>query len=109
MPDPRTTYTQFLERRRSELASLQARHRGMGRTLIGQDTLAGWLKAPADPATVQSRQQAVDELRSRVDLREELAVLAEEARRGVHAAGLAAWGEEPVRLREASFRTQVWI
>src|SRR5581483_1521767 len=44
------------------------------RTHIGEDTLAGWLLRPADPDTVRARQQAVEELRSRVDLREDLAV-----------------------------------
>ena len=53
------------------------------RTHIGEDTLARWLLAPADPATVRARQQAVEELRPRLDLREDLAVVAEEARTGV--------------------------
>jgi len=79
------------------------------RTLMGQDTLAAWLKSPAEAPAVHERQEAVDELRPRVDLREELAVLAEEARTGVDPAGLAAWGEQPVRLREGRFRMQVWI
>src|SRR4051812_9327164 len=77
------------------------------RTLLGQDTLAGWLQTPAPPPEVRARQLAVDELRPRVDLREELAVLGEEARTGVHPAGLAAWGEVPARLRSGSFRAQV--
>src|ERR1051326_7923446 len=58
------------------------------RTRIGEDTLADWLLNPAAPDVVRERQQAVEELRGRVDLREELAVLAEEARSGV----------DPVRL-----------
>jgi hypothetical protein len=45
------------------------------RTRIGQDALAGWLRAPADPATILARQAAVEELRERLDLREDLAVL----------------------------------
>jgi hypothetical protein len=83
------------------------------RTLMGQDTLADWLKSPADAETVRQRQESVHELRPRVDLREELAVLAEEARSGVDPAGLARWGEMPVRLREGPregwFRAQVRI
>jgi hypothetical protein len=63
------------------------------RTHIGEDTLARWLLAPADPATVRARQEAVDELRPRLDLREELAVVAEESRTGVDPVSLAAWGE----------------
>lgn len=79
------------------------------RTRIGEDTLARWLKAPADPATVRARQQAVSELRPRVDLREELAVVAEEARSGVDPIMLAAWGEAPPTLRAGGFRLQVWL
>src|SRR5208283_3416283 len=62
------------------------------RTHIGEDTLARWLLTPADPATVERRQQAVEELRPRLDLREQLAVLAEEGRSGVKPAALAEWG-----------------
>ena len=67
------------------------------RTQVGVETLAEWLLHPADPDTVRSRQLAVDDLRSQVDWREELAVVADEARSGVHATALAAWGEaEPL-------------
>ena len=79
------------------------------RTRIGEDTLAGWLKRPADPETVRRRQQAVDELRARVDLREELAVLAEEARTGIEPNALAAWGEAPPLLHGGSLLLQVWL
>src|SRR6202140_291224 len=61
------------------------------RTRIGEDTLANWLMSPASPETVRARQEAVDELRPRLDLREDLAVLAEEARTGVEPVALAAW------------------
>jgi hypothetical protein len=63
------------------------------RTHIGEDTLARWLLAPAEPETVRARQQAVEELRHRLDLRESLAVVAEEARTGVDPVALAGWGE----------------
>ena len=49
------------------------------RTRIGAETLARWLLTPADPVTVKARQEAVEELRPRMDLREDLAVVAEEA------------------------------
>jgi hypothetical protein len=78
------------------------------RTHIGEDTLARWLLAPADPATIAGRQQAVNELRSRLDLREDLAVVAEEARTGVDSAALAAWGEAPVLLPPAT-RPVLWL
>ena len=79
------------------------------RTQLGQDALAGWLRTPAPPDIVRARQQSVEELRNRVDLREELAVLGEEARGSVHPAGLAGWGEAPARLRSGSFRAQVYL
>ena len=63
------------------------------RTHIGEDTLARWLLTPADPETVRARHEAVNELRPRLDLREDLAVVAEEARTGVDPVSLAAWGE----------------
>src|SRR5581483_4388386 len=63
------------------------------RTRIGQDTLARWLLAPASPEVARERNEAVEELRPRVDLREDLAVLAETARTGVDAAALEAWGK----------------
>jgi len=69
------------------------------RTHIGEDTLARWLLAPAAPEAVRARHDAVNELRPRLDLREELAVLAEEVRTGVDPASLAAWGEAPALLK----------
>jgi len=68
------------------------------RTHIGEDTLARWLLGPAGPATAHARQEAVDELRARVDLREDLAVVAEESRTGVDPVSLAAWSEGPGSL-----------
>lgn len=63
------------------------------RTRSGEEILANWLCAPAPPDIVRARQAAVTELRSRLDLREELAVLGEEVRIGVHPETLAAWGD----------------
>jgi hypothetical protein len=44
------------------------------RTRVGEDTLAAWLKAPADPSEVKARQEAVVDLKPRLDLREAVAV-----------------------------------
>jgi hypothetical protein len=67
------------------------------RTHAGQETLAKWLLAPAASDEVRTRQEAVADLRNRLDLRENLAVLAEEARPLAPGEGLAAWGEgEPL-------------
>ena len=45
---------------------------------MGEDTLAAWLLAPADPASVRARQEAVQALTPDLDLREDLAILGEE-------------------------------
>ena len=49
----------------------------------------------------------MEELRDRVDLREELAVVAEEARSGVDPVHLAQWGETKAVLRHPAFRLRV--
>ncbi|MEK7834468.1 MAG: DNA mismatch repair protein MutS, partial [Acidobacteriota bacterium] len=63
------------------------------RTQAGEAKLAGWLKTPAEIAEIHARQAAVEELRSRLDLREELSLLGAEVRAGVHAEEATAWGE----------------
>jgi hypothetical protein len=68
------------------------------RTHIGEDTLARWLTRPAPLAEVNARQAAVEELRPMLDLRESLAVVAEEARTGVDPVSLAGWGESQPQL-----------
>jgi len=78
------------------------------RTRIGEDTLARWLLNPAEPATVRARQAAVDELRPRLDLREDLAVVAEEARKGVDPEALASWGEAPPLLSGRGLHIVAW-
>ena len=49
------------------------------RTEVGEDALASWLLAPAGIDEVLARQAAVAELRPLLDLREDIAVLADEA------------------------------
>ena len=78
------------------------------RTHIGEDTLARWLLAPAALEIVRRRHEAVNELRPRLDLREELAVVAEEARTGVDPVSLAAWGEAPVLFTGGVLRAATW-
>jgi hypothetical protein len=78
------------------------------RTYIGADTLASWLQQPAPPAIVLTRQKAVDELRPRLDLRERLAVVAEEARTGVDPVALAHWGEAPPQLNSRGLHAAIW-
>jgi hypothetical protein len=79
------------------------------RTHIGADTLARWLMSPAAPGVVRARNQAVTELRPRIDLREDLAVLGEEARTGVDPISLAAWGEAPPAIANGRLRITMWL
>ena len=65
------------------------------RTRIGEDTLARWLLTPAAPSEVLDRQQAVAELRSNVDLREEFALVGEDFRSDIHMRHLSAWAQRP--------------
>ena len=65
------------------------------RTRAGEDTLARWLQSPAEASVIKARQQAVEELRGKLDLREDLAVLGEDFRAGVHPEALRAWGLAP--------------
>ncbi|HEV7734865.1 MAG TPA: DNA mismatch repair protein MutS [Candidatus Binatia bacterium] len=68
------------------------------RTRAGEDTLAAWLRAPAVPDDVRSRQAAVDELRPRLDLREDMALLGADVRAGVDPDALRAWAQAPIVL-----------
>lgn len=65
------------------------------RTQIGEETLARWLLAPAPAAEVRRRQEAVEDLRGRLDLRETIALLGEDVRGVVDPAALVAWAESP--------------
>jgi hypothetical protein len=47
-------------------------------TPVGEDTLAAWLRTPAPAEEIRARQTAVAELRDRLDLREDLALLGEQ-------------------------------
>ena len=71
----------------------------IARTRMGENALASWLLAPAPVATVLERQQAIAELRERLDLREDLAALGETAGVGVQPEELLRWAESPNQLR----------
>ncbi|MDH3735168.1 MAG: DNA mismatch repair protein MutS [Gemmatimonadota bacterium] len=68
------------------------------RTSSGRAALAGWLSSPASPAEIADRQLAVDELRPRLDLREDLAVMDEEVVDALAAEELVAWSVGPSPL-----------
>ena len=79
------------------------------RTQIGAQTLAAWLKAPAAPEVVLARQEAVRDLAPRVGLREDLAVLGEDAPSSGHTAALATWGERPASFRAVNTPVWAWL
>jgi hypothetical protein len=65
------------------------------RTRSGEDTLAAWLRAPAAADEVRARQGAVADLRDRLDLREEFALLGAGVAQTADLAALARWGAAP--------------
>ena len=65
------------------------------RTGAGERFLASWLLDPGGLQTVLERQAAVEELRSRIDLREDLATMGEEVRAAADDVALKRWGEQP--------------
>lgn len=77
------------------------------RTARGEAMLAQWLLAPAEAAEIRRRQEAVDDLRRRLDLREALWLIGSSVREGVDADSIARWCEEaggapPAWLRAAA-------
>jgi MutS domain V/MutS domain III len=75
------------------------------RTRSGERALASWLTASASPAEIAKRQQAIDELRNNLDLREDLAVLGDEVRAAIHPEWLKRWSERPPLLESTAART----
>jgi MutS domain V len=65
------------------------------RTRAGEQVLADWLLAPAEPAEASARQKAVQELAGRLDLREDVALLGEEVRAEVQTDLLGRWSTAP--------------
>jgi len=99
--DPEHPYAMHLDLfGRGSLFELLSR----AQTRAGQDRLAAWLLAPSRPEELRARHVAVEELRGRLDLREDLAVLGPEVRHGVHPEPLALWGKAPARPHAAAVR-----
>jgi len=65
------------------------------RTRMGERVLAGWLLSPGESEEVSARQESVKELRPRVDLREEIALMGDDLRAALDDRRLGAWGTEP--------------
>jgi hypothetical protein len=70
----------------------------IARTRMGENALASWLLSPADIATILERQKSSAELRERLDLREDLAVLGATSGVGVQPEELVRWAEAPNSL-----------
>jgi len=68
------------------------------RTRMGEETLAGWLLSPAGVDQIEERHAAIAELRDQLDLREDLAILGEDASVGVFPEALLRWAEAPNRM-----------
>ncbi len=74
------------------------------RTRMGENTLAEWLLAPSSVADIRQRQEAIADLRDRLDLREDLAVLGEDAGVGVRPQALTAWAESDNEVHQSWLR-----
>jgi hypothetical protein len=77
------------------------------RTCMGEDTLAHWLLAPSSVSEITERHTAIAELRSRLDLREDMAILGEDGEKlktGVHPKALLQWASQPTQLKQQNLR-----
>jgi len=77
------------------------------RTCMGENTLAEWLLSSSPLNEIQDRHVAVAELRNRLDLREDMAILGadgEKLRTGVHPKALLEWAEQPTQLKRQGLR-----
>ncbi len=78
------------------------------RTRSGTSTLASWLLNAAGTDTVRQRQQAVEELKNKLDLRESLAVIGEGILETLRATLLEDWGEAPPTPLQSTSRPVMW-
>jgi len=77
----------------------------IARTRMGEWMVAHWLKVPSPLEAVRERHAAVAELRDNLDLREDLQILGEDVRVGVHPKALVDWAEEAPVLDSGALRT----
>jgi hypothetical protein len=74
------------------------------RTRSGEEILASWLREPVPRSEILQRQEAVQELRNHVDLREDLSVLAPEVRSAIHPEFMSKWASAPLALHSTGIR-----
>jgi hypothetical protein len=78
----------------------------LARTRMGEDTLASWLLSPSPVAQITQRHAAITELRNRLDLREDVAILGEDIKVGIHPEALTQWAEALNKLSHPWLR---WV
>jgi hypothetical protein len=71
----------------------------IARTRIGEEQLAAWLTRRTSTSGIRQRQAAVEELASKLDLREAVALAGAEVQAGVEADALMTWAEQRPTLR----------
>jgi len=76
----------------------------LARTRMGEDTLATWLLTPSPIADIKQRHAALFELSTRLDLREDVAILGEDLKVGIHTEALPRWAESPNQLKHQALR-----
>jgi hypothetical protein len=74
------------------------------RTGAGESTLAAWLLSPAEPQAIRDRQLAREELKPRLEFREDLALAGDTIAAEVHPDRLRAWAQAPARPFPAALR-----
>ena len=74
------------------------------RTQAGQETLAQWLSMPASRNEILSRQEAIEELRNNIDLREDMAILGREMKTTVQPEVITGWATAPILLESTAAR-----
>ncbi|HEV2268967.1 MAG TPA: hypothetical protein VGR92_05865 [Steroidobacteraceae bacterium] len=79
------------------------------RTRMGEETLAGWLLAPAAVAEVRERHACVLDLRDRLNLRERIATLGSGRESALHPGTFLAWAEAPPVLEEHWIRVAAYL
>ncbi len=79
------------------------------RTRAGEEVLARWLLEPAAVAEIKSRHAAIADLRARLGLREDLAVMGEDVNSAVHPEALASWAEAAPILKPGLAQTAALV
>lgn len=74
------------------------------RSPMGENRLAAWLSSPSPTPEITERQKLVAELREKLDLREDMAVIGQELRVRLDPESLTSWSESKAGLPSSAFR-----